>query len=103
MKVEDRIPDWLAPALTNRDLHTGYAKVIVLTELFIAFGLLWRRTRWAAIAVAVAFHLSIALTADVEVFSILGVAALVIWLDPASSAPRITRVRRAPDSSIAPA
>lgn len=91
VKVEDRLPDWLVPALTNRDLHTVAAKAIVLTELFIALGLLWRRTRYVAVAVAVMFHLFIAATADVQVFSILGIAALVIWIDPA----RLPRVARA--------
>lgn len=80
--VEDRLPSWLRSPLTDRGLHTGYAKVVVLTELFIAFGLLWRRTRVAAVVVAVAFHLVIAVTADVQVFSLLGLAALVIWREP---------------------
>jgi hypothetical protein len=31
--------------LTDRGFHTGAAKFIVLTELFIAAGLWWRRTR----------------------------------------------------------
>lgn len=84
MAVEDQLPSWLRPIVTDRGMHTGYAKVIVLTELFIAAGLLWRRTRVAAIVVAVAFHLAIAVTAEVQVFSLLGIAALAIWLEPAA-------------------
>lgn len=80
--VQDRLPDWSVSILTNRTFHTGAAKVIVLTELFIAFGLWSRRTRPVAVAVAVMFHLAIAITADVEVFSILGIAVLVIWVTP---------------------
>jgi hypothetical protein len=80
--VQDRLPGWSVSVLTDRAFHTGAAKVIVLTELFIASGLWWRRTRPFAVAVAVLFHVSIALTADVEVFSLLGVAALVIWATP---------------------
>jgi hypothetical protein len=80
--VQDRLPDWSVSVLTDRTFHTGAAKVIVLTELFIAFGLWSRRTRPIAIGVAVLFHLAIALTADVEVFSVLGIAALVIWATP---------------------
>ena len=38
--------------LTDRDFHTGAAKAIVLTELFIALGLWSRRTRYAAVWVA---------------------------------------------------
>jgi vitamin K-dependent gamma-carboxylase len=72
------VPHWL----TNRELHTYAAKVIIATELFIAVGLWFRRSRPFAIAAAVVFHIAIAFTADVEVFSILGIAALVIWLPP---------------------
>ena len=83
VKVADRLPSWLPDALLDRDFHTYAAKVIVLTELFICVGLLWRRTRPAGVVVAIGFHLAIALTADVQVFSLLGIAALVIWLDRA--------------------
>jgi hypothetical protein len=83
VKVEDRLPTWLPSVLFDRDFHTYAGKVIVLTELFIALGLVWKRTRVAAVVVAVVFHLAIGLTADVEVFSILGIAALVIWFEPA--------------------
>ncbi len=50
--------------------------------MFIGIGLLWRRTRWVAVWVAMAFHLAIELTAAVEVFSYVGIAALVIWIEP---------------------
>ena len=82
--VQDRLPDWSVSLLTNRSFHAGAAKVIVLTELFIAFGLWSRRTRPVAIGVAVLFHLAIAATADVEVFSALGIAALLIWARPSA-------------------
>ncbi len=36
------LPDWAMSLLTDRGFHTGAAKVIVLTELFIAVGLWWR-------------------------------------------------------------
>ncbi len=36
------LPDWVVSVLTDRSFHTGAAKVIVLTELFIAVGLWWR-------------------------------------------------------------
>ena len=56
--------------------------MIVLTEVFLAIGLWWRLTRDLAVWVAVLFHLAIQLTARVEVFSYLAVAALVIWAVP---------------------
>lgn len=80
LAISDRVPSWL----TDRELHTYAAKVIIATELFIAVGLWFRRTRPFAVAVAVLFHLAIAVTADVEVFSALGIAALVIWIPPGS-------------------
>jgi hypothetical protein len=87
VNVRDRLaasalPDWAVGLLTDRSFHVGAAKLIVATELFIALGLWWRRTRDAAVWVAVGFHLAIQLTARVEVFSFLGIAALVIWAVP---------------------
>jgi hypothetical protein len=78
------LPDWAISVLTNRDFHTGAAKVIVLTELFIASGLWWRATRYAAVWVAVVFHLSIQASAAVQVFSALAISVLVIWAVPST-------------------
>lgn len=83
LQVQDHIPSWLVGTLTDRSFHTGAAKVIVATELFIALGLWSRRTRLAAVGVAVGFHVAIQVTADVQTFSVLMISALVIWLDPA--------------------
>jgi hypothetical protein len=90
------VPDWLISLLTNRDFHTGAAKLIVLTELSIAVGLWSRRTRYAALWVAVVFHLSIEASASVQVFSYLGIAVLLIWAVP-STRDRVLRV----DTSVA--
>ena len=70
------LPGWLVSILTNRDFYTGAAKLVVLTELFIAFGLWSRRTRYAAVWVAVIFHVSIQASASVQVFSVLGTAQI---------------------------
>jgi HTTM domain len=78
------LPGWAVSLLADRSFHTYAAKVIVLTELFIAVGLWWRGTRYAAVWVAVAFHLAIQLTASVQIFSFLGIAALVIWAVPST-------------------
>jgi Vitamin K-dependent gamma-carboxylase len=85
------LPDWAITVLTDRGFHTGAAKFIVITELFIALGLWWRGTRYAAVWVAVVFHLSIEASASVQVFSYLGIAALVIWAVPATR-DRVLRV-----------
>jgi uncharacterized membrane protein YphA (DoxX/SURF4 family) len=85
------LPDWAVSLLTNRSFHTGAAKLIVLTELFIAVGLWRRSTRYAAVWVAVAFHLTIEGSASVQVFSYLGIAVLVIWAVP-STRDRVLRL-----------
>lgn len=82
VRVQDRLPDWAAGTLTDRSFHTGAAKVIVLTELFLAVGLWLPRTRRVAIAVAICFHVAIQLTANVETFSLMCLSALVIWATP---------------------
>jgi vitamin K-dependent gamma-carboxylase len=84
-------PDWALSVLTDRGFHTGAAKFIVLTELFIAVGLWWRGTRYAAVWVAVAFHVSIEMSASVQVFSLLAVAVLAVWAVP-STRDRVLRV-----------
>jgi hypothetical protein len=90
------LPDWTVSLLTDRTFHTGAAKLIVLTELFIAVGLWWRRTRYAAVWVAVVFHVAIESSASVQVFSYLGIAVLVIWAVP-STRDRVLRIDRTAD------
>jgi len=77
--------------LTDRTFHTGAAKVVVLTELFIAVGLWLRRTRYAAVWVAVVFHLTIEASASVQVFSVLGIAVLLVWATP-QTRDRVIRI-----------
>jgi hypothetical protein len=84
VQARDELPGWTVSLLTNRDFYTGAAKVVVLTELFIACGLWSRRTRYAAVWVAVIFHVSIQFSANVQIFSVLGIAVLVIWAVPST-------------------
>ncbi|HEY3142797.1 MAG TPA: HTTM domain-containing protein [Acidimicrobiales bacterium] len=86
------LPEWGIDFLTWRPLYWFVAPVAVLTELFIGLGLWSQRTRLAAIWAAVLFHLSIELSASVEVFSLVAVAALAIWVTP-STRDRTVRVR----------
>lgn len=85
------LPDWAVSLLTDRSFHTGAAKLIVLTELFIATGLWWRRTRYVAVWVAVVFHIAIEGSASVQVFSYLAIAVLVVWAVP-STRDRVLRI-----------
>lgn len=85
------LPDWALTVLTDRSFHTGAAKVIVLTELFIAVGLWWHGSRYLAVWVAVAFHVGIEMSASVQVFSFLAIAVLVVWAVP-STRDRVIRI-----------
>ena len=89
VQVRDRLeasplPGWAVSLLADRSFHTFAAKLIVITELFIAIGLWWRVTRYAAVWVAVCFHVAIEVSASVQVFSYLAIAALVIWAVPSA-------------------
>ena len=89
------LPEPIQDLLLERSFHTVAAKAIVCTELFIAAGLWWRRTRWWAVAAAVAFHVSIELSASVETFSYLAIAVLVVWAQPdLGFTQRLAGVRR---------
>jgi Vitamin K-dependent gamma-carboxylase len=85
------LPSWAIDVLTDRGFHTGAAKLIILTELCIAAGLWSRRTRYAAVWVAVVFHVTIEASASVQVFSYLAISVLVIWAVP-STRDRVLRL-----------
>ena len=77
------LPAFAADLLLDRSFHTVAAKLIIGTELFIAGGLWWRRTRPFAILAAVVFHVTIQVSSEVQVFSFLALAVLFVWADPA--------------------
>ncbi len=79
------LPAFAADLLLDRSFHTVAAKLIIGTELFIAGGLWWRRTRRFAILAAVVFHVSIQLTAQVQVFSYLALGGAVRLGGPGSA------------------
>jgi vitamin K-dependent gamma-carboxylase len=76
------LPDFAQDLLLDRSFHTIAAKVVVLTELFIAGGFWWRRTRPWAVATAVGFHVVIEASASVQTFSYLALGVLFVWADP---------------------
>lgn len=76
------LPEVVQDLLLDRSFHTVAAKAVVLTELFIAGGLWWRRTRPWAVATAVVFHVMIELSASVQTFSYLAIGVLLVWADP---------------------
>lgn len=83
-RYQDKIPALFDGAvhdiLTDRWFHMLLAPAAIATELFIGLGLWFVRTRPYAIAIAIAFHVSIELTASVQTFSYSAIAALTIWL-----------------------
>ncbi len=87
------LPGPIADLALERSFHAAAAKLIIATELFIASGLWWRRTRPFALLAAVGFHVMIQFTADVEIFSYLGLAVLFVWADPAVPWLRLRRWR----------
>lgn len=75
-------PQWLIDLVTQQGFHAAFAKIAIGTEIGIALGLLWRRTRYAAIWVALMFHIVIGVALAVEVFSCLAMSALLVWATP---------------------
>jgi hypothetical protein len=82
--IDRGVPEAVLDVLTSGGFHWWFAKAAVITELFIALGLIARRTRMGAIWVAVLFHVSIEVFASVQVFSYAALAALVIWITPSA-------------------
>ena len=91
------LPAAVQDVLLDRTFHSVAAKVVVLTELFIATGLWWRRTRRWALATAVVFHVMIELSASVQTFSYLAIAVLFVWAEP-----DLSDVRRSIDRALSP-
>jgi uncharacterized membrane protein YphA (DoxX/SURF4 family) len=86
--VHDRLPGFIADPVvdlvTARWVHTLTSPLAVAMELFIAIAIWFPRTRLAAVWVAAFFHVTIELSASVEVFSIAAIAALLIWATPST-------------------
>lgn len=95
------LPDVLVDLLLDRSFHTIAAKGIIATELLIAAGLWWRRSRPLAVAVAVVFHVTIELSAAVQIFSYLGIAVLVVWAPPSLPRGRLFHNRRMSRTPVA--
>lgn len=83
-RVPEPIAGWVVDVVTQRWIHSITSPMAVAMELFVGVGLWFARTRIAAVWVAVLFHLSIEVSASVEVFSLAAIAALVIWATPST-------------------
>jgi hypothetical protein len=85
-RFEHAIPfdGWLADLITSRTLHHLLSPSAITLELFLAAALWHRRTRLAAMWVALVFHASIELVASVQTFSYSAIAALLLWVTPSA-------------------
>ncbi len=90
----DTLADPLLEVVTARAFHWVLSPAAVATELFIAFGLWFRRTRLAAVWVAVAFHVGIEVSAHVQVFSVIAIGALALWAIPSTRDRTLITPRR---------
>ena len=87
--VRAGVPDSVIELLNEPTFHYWVSKAAIATELFIAIGLWFGRTRLTAIWVALIFHISIEVGARVQVFGAMSMAAMLLWVTPQ------TRSRRA--------
>ena len=78
------LPGWLLDLVASEGFNSGFAKFAVLTEILIALGLVFRRTRLAALWVEVGFHVAIEIVFSVQVFSYAALAAMVVWVTPSA-------------------
>jgi hypothetical protein len=76
------LPHWFTEVLSSALFASLAAKIAISTELFIAWGAWFPRTRRAALWVGVLFHISIELSARVELFSYLMLSAYLSFVLP---------------------
>lgn len=75
-------PPELMEIMASREFHLFFGKVAIFTELFLFAALWFRKTRYAAVWVALCFHATIEVSARVQAFSYLAIAGLLIWAVP---------------------
>jgi uncharacterized membrane protein YphA (DoxX/SURF4 family) len=84
----------LRDLVLSRAFHHVLSPAAIAVELFLGVGLWLHRTRLPAIWVALAFHVSIELTASVQTFSYTAIAALLLWVTPATRDRTLTADKR---------
>ncbi|HEY3822012.1 MAG TPA: HTTM domain-containing protein [Polyangiaceae bacterium] len=90
-------PSGVVAALVQLVAHPATAGLLaafaIATELFLAAGLWWRKTRVLALCWGVGFHLSIEATSRVEGFTWLTLAVYALFLTPDMFAWRVLAAR----------
>lgn len=67
--IEHGVPPFFLDFLSHPAVSSGLSKLAIITELFLAVGLFSKRTRALALWWGVMFHLTIEITAKVEIFT----------------------------------
>jgi hypothetical protein len=80
--AEGRVPASLLDLAASASLHAWLAKAVIALELSVGLGLWFVRTRYLAVWLAVVFHGLVQVSAEIQVFSVLGVCGLAIWTTP---------------------
>ncbi len=88
-----QLPAWVLAAFTSAWFASLAAKAAIASELFIALGIWLPQTRRLALWLGVVFHLSIELSANVELFSWLMVASYLAFVVPEVRERRFEFVR----------
>ena len=87
--AEGRVPSALLDLASSPALHAVLAKATIALELTVGLGLWFARTRYLAVWLAVVFHVLVQLSAEIQVFSVLGVCGLAIWTTPRARDRRV--------------
>jgi hypothetical protein len=80
--AEHIVPSAVIDIVASPELHFWLAKLVIAQELAVGIGLWFGRTRYLAVWLALVFHGLIQATAQIQVFSALGIAGLLIWTTP---------------------
>jgi hypothetical protein len=83
MALEAGVPVAVLDVLSEPQIMGALAKLAICTEIFLAFGLWWGRTRPFALWWGVMFHLTIELTSRVEIFGWLCLTIYALFAAPA--------------------
>ena len=76
------LPGPLLDFAASPQLHFWLAKLVIALELCVGIGLWIARTRYLAVWLGLVFHVMVQLSAEIQVFSLLGVCGLLIWTTP---------------------
>jgi hypothetical protein len=76
------VPARLVEAFSQPGATSALAKLAIATELFLALGLWSRKTRVFALWLGLMFHLTIEITSNVELFTLLSLTIYILFATP---------------------